>query len=178
MSSTKAAAIQARADAATEGPWHERHDDDEYFCARQGDFGWVTPGPGPEYDADTDQCRADAEFIAYARTDVPALIAAVETAQQAAADFHATLAADGFIAITQAEHAELERLRAGGEWQWGVRYDYPKANGTEWYTEDHAEFGDFNDGHEWARSTAARHAPNAAIVRRRVGPVETVQDPT
>jgi hypothetical protein len=68
-------AIALRAAAATPGPWHQPHGD--FGCARQGDFGWVTPGPGPEYDSDTEQGMADAEFVAHARTDVPALLAEV-----------------------------------------------------------------------------------------------------
>lgn len=69
-------AISARADAATEGPWHNEHD--EFGCVQQGNYGWVAPGPGPEYDVDSEQGKADAEFIAHARTDVPKLVYAVE----------------------------------------------------------------------------------------------------
>lgn len=66
-------AIEARANAATEGPWHGEHD--EFGCVQQGNYGWVAPGAGPEYDVDSDRGHADAEFIAHARTDVPDLLA-------------------------------------------------------------------------------------------------------
>lgn len=74
-------AIRARAEAATPGLWHGPHDG-EFGCVVQGDFGWVTPGLGPEYDQDTDQGQADAEFIAHARQDVPDLLAEVERLRQ------------------------------------------------------------------------------------------------
>jgi hypothetical protein len=71
------AAIRARVAAATAGPWHGEHD--EFGCVSQGDYGWVCPGPSfPAYDVDSEQGKADAEFIAHARTDVPLLLAEVE----------------------------------------------------------------------------------------------------
>lgn len=73
-------AIKARADAATEGPWHGEHD--EYGCVQQGNYGWVTPGPGPEYDVDSEQGKADAEFVAHARTDIPLLLAELAEAER------------------------------------------------------------------------------------------------
>lgn len=72
-------AIEARAEAATAGPWHGEHD--EFGCVHVGDYGWVASGPqgqSPDYDGGTgDQGKADAEFIAHAREDVPALVAEV-----------------------------------------------------------------------------------------------------
>lgn len=76
---TRLAAISVRAEAATEGPWHDAHE--EFGCVHLGDYGWVASGPrgqGPEYDVDSEQGKADAEFIAHARTDVPALVAALQ----------------------------------------------------------------------------------------------------
>lgn len=71
-------AAKARADAATNGPWHRSHG--EFGCVRYGDYGWVAAGPtgaGPDYDIDTDQGHDDAEFIAHSRTDLPAAIDAL-----------------------------------------------------------------------------------------------------
>lgn len=69
-------AIRARADAASPGPWHADHD--EFGCTVMGDFGWEAPGTF-EYGVDSEQGKADAEFVAHARTDVPDLLAEVET---------------------------------------------------------------------------------------------------
>jgi len=71
MSAEQLDAIQARADAATEGPWETvRHDLSLYVQSKhanlQANLGYVGNHPEP-----------DAEFIAHARTDVPALIALV-----------------------------------------------------------------------------------------------------
>lgn len=77
MSDLDLDSIKARCEAATEGPWHREHGD--YGCVSIGNFGWVVDGPNcPQYDEDTPQGHADAEFIAHARTDVPALVAEVE----------------------------------------------------------------------------------------------------
>jgi hypothetical protein len=73
LSSADLEAIQARADAATQGPWHGAHD--EFGCVHIGDYGWVCAGPNaPAYDVDSEQGHADAEFIAHARQDIPALL--------------------------------------------------------------------------------------------------------
>jgi hypothetical protein len=73
-------AIEARANAATPGPWHKEHTDPNplHGCVTIGDHGWVCAGPNaPAYDEDSDEGHADAEFVAHARTDVPALVALV-----------------------------------------------------------------------------------------------------
>jgi len=99
-------AIQARADAATEGPWDDEDCEGE-LSVRAGTAitQWKTLPSGTrmgtpasswkssdliaEWDLDTwdwgedpndDQRRQDAEFIAAARTDVPALVAALRAA--------------------------------------------------------------------------------------------------
>jgi len=68
--------IQKRADAATEGPWVEWHENgtpgqlEAYNCP---------PATGAfliDY-ADWEQKQKDANFIAHARTDIPALLAMV-----------------------------------------------------------------------------------------------------
>lgn len=69
-------AIEARANAATEGPWESLDRGDRLVAWRQRDdelgiaaFDYVVPEPMDNAD--------DAEFIAHARTDVPALVAEV-----------------------------------------------------------------------------------------------------
>lgn len=77
------AAIQARADAATEGPWHVDGEPDEAKYVVQ-----FTSGRGVHvgtYITDLVEADEDAEFIAHARTDVPALLTLVRE-QQAALD--------------------------------------------------------------------------------------------
>lgn len=78
------AAIQARADAATPGPWTTRADGadgfytaDDYYDIDGADdatvaYGGAFEDGGPHVGACS---RVDAEFIAHARTDVPALLA-------------------------------------------------------------------------------------------------------
>ena len=78
------AAIRARADAATEGPWEwegeageDRLQFDNSLIACRGTEDPVLCAWG--HDAyGIDVGKADAEFIAHARTDLPALLAAVE----------------------------------------------------------------------------------------------------
>lgn len=87
--SDRIAEIRSRADAATAGPWHGPHDPDIDLCARFGDYGWTAGSPdgnGPEYDVDSEQGKADAEFIAHAREDVPFLLDQLEQARTEAAD--------------------------------------------------------------------------------------------
>ena len=65
--------IKARANAATEGPWdyYRAHYASGYHTIYQkhemGDF-----------DVATEASKSDAEFIAHAREDIPALVAEVE----------------------------------------------------------------------------------------------------
>ncbi|HEV2929940.1 MAG TPA: hypothetical protein VGW74_14705, partial [Propionibacteriaceae bacterium] len=118
-------AIEARADAATPGPWHgehEQYEGRELLCVSIGDYGWVCSGErSPEYDIDSEQGKADAEFIAHARTEVPALVAEVRGLRaelermrrawwkmQAFRDKNA----DGMIAEIMRLRAELKTARA------------------------------------------------------------------
>src|SRR5699024_6168576 len=68
-------AIQARANAATDGPW-ERYGDGshEVYCAATFEDTAYEP-PDVTYGSDR---PADAEFIAHARQDIPMLVAEVE----------------------------------------------------------------------------------------------------
>ena len=75
--------IEARANAATEGPWTP----DEYTEVDPDGFYELSRVIAPDPDGD-DWCaigvvhtgilRPDADFIAHARTDVPALVAALQ----------------------------------------------------------------------------------------------------
>lgn len=82
------AAIEARANAATRGPWGvEQSPNDLYSALVVGTA--LDPG-APELAA----CltRADAEFIAAARTDVPQLVAEVRRLESALANANAVAA--------------------------------------------------------------------------------------
>ena len=79
--------IEARANAATEGPWTP----DEYTEVDPDGFYELSRVIAPDPDGD-DWCaigvvhtgilRTDADFIAHARTDVPALVAALRAVQE------------------------------------------------------------------------------------------------
>lgn len=73
--------IQARADAATDGPWAaiERALGDVYI-AELGMYGVAWDEPAEWHDSD-EASLADAEFIAHARTDVPRLVAALRAVE-------------------------------------------------------------------------------------------------
>lgn len=66
--------IEARANAATEGPW--RYEDDAVIEVRSGGDAWIcqTFSKGEE---DFINHKGNGEFIAHARTDIPALIAEI-----------------------------------------------------------------------------------------------------
>lgn len=77
--------IEARANAATEGPWEWEGKSDEMWPQGENSL-MATGGAEPEYvlmawgyDAYgiTAECDADAEFIAHSRTDVPDMAAAL-----------------------------------------------------------------------------------------------------
>lgn len=74
------AAIKARADKATAGPW-------ELSPHSIGKAGWISGEHGSYTDivitAGTDRALTNADFIAHARTDIPALIAALEASEAA-----------------------------------------------------------------------------------------------
>lgn len=79
--------IQARADQATEGPWSrfETVMADTFVVGPRG-FIREDIVSGPTYE------RENAEFIAHARTDVPALVAAVRKV----ASLHRPVSVEGF----------------------------------------------------------------------------------
>ena len=79
MSATKRlAAMRAILEAATPRPWAAvsrslDEQDDDYF------LGWEIDGPPDAYRGQFER-KADAQFIAHARADMPALLAVVEAA--------------------------------------------------------------------------------------------------
>ncbi len=114
MSDAKAldiAAIKARADKATAGPWawNSRHG--------LGAPNRLVMWPSHEYgcDLDIEGEEADLDFIAHARTDIPDLIAALEAAERER-DACAGLASQAVSDMATAQNritaleAELDRL--------------------------------------------------------------------
>jgi len=79
LSEEELAAIQARADAATKGPWTAYHrcsgctGEDDECCG----IGPEITGPPNRVNKGQFERGADASFIAHAREDVPALLAEV-----------------------------------------------------------------------------------------------------
>lgn len=73
------AAIQARADAATEGPWHV--DDEEQTVRAREYAGEIVYDRSAEHPSEWAEFKQTAEFIAHARADVPALLALVREQQ-------------------------------------------------------------------------------------------------
>ena len=82
---TRLAEIRARAEAATEGPWRASLlDGVEYEDGSSCHRGGIYPsekGAAPVLNT-TNVDRRNAEFIAHARTDLPSLLAAVETVRE------------------------------------------------------------------------------------------------
>lgn len=115
-------AIHERAEAATTGPWHGPHDESD-LCARFGDFGWTAGSPdgnGPAYDVDSEQGKADAEFIAHSRVDVPWLLDLVDGKDIALEVAGWELAAaqmerDGANVEVEKQRAAIQRVRAEHE---------------------------------------------------------------
>jgi len=103
--------IQARADAATEGPWKAEHyavDEDE------GRIRVTSPSDSDIYNTAEAVRPLDATFIAHARTDVPALIALVRD-QQAKLDRGNAALFDVLHKWRNGDHvnyADIEGIRA------------------------------------------------------------------
>lgn len=91
LTDAELAEIEARAAAATEGPWQTRwagqqfyvfglHDDETEYVA---EWTYAVRTWEPEATADRAECMtSDAEFIAAARTDVPRLVASLRSARE------------------------------------------------------------------------------------------------
>lgn len=133
------AAITARADAATAGPWAIYLDPMEDGVVYSVSSGPATEGynlNGGDFDTAEGMTETDAEFIARARADVPALVAEVRALREEREEAReeatwATLAADTQreragqmqAAIDAAPHGERcpMALAHRGEWRffWG-----------------------------------------------------------
>lgn len=97
MTEQELAAIEARANAATAGPWHWVDPETDQpleltaLCEAASlrtveKYPTISVGPLPKFIVDTQELNevADALFIANARTDVPALVAEVRRLREAA----------------------------------------------------------------------------------------------
>ncbi|MFI6251474.1 hypothetical protein [Streptomyces sp. NPDC051016] len=87
---TQLAEIEARANAATPGPWKlelDHCDCSEYGCSHPP-FA-VAFGPFTSFENTTDRHHADAEFAAHARTDVTAMAAEIRRLRATAETFRA-----------------------------------------------------------------------------------------
>jgi hypothetical protein len=106
-------AIKARAEVATPGPWEE--DGSEIYVV--GSRAWVAESCHLAEYGVTAHGDLDAEFIAHARTDVPALVAEVERLRADLAGV-GRMAREDYARAEQAEQAlvaaqaEMEQLRA------------------------------------------------------------------
>ena len=82
MNEDELAAIEARANAATEGPWEvEPHPDQPYLDKVVRHYGHLT-----DLLAQCFHTNGNAAFIAHARQDIPALIAEVRRLRQELSD--------------------------------------------------------------------------------------------
>lgn len=113
--------IRARAKAATPGPWEARHGGYSWV-ALYGDEDAIPAGESlPSFEPGGSATTADAEFIAAARTDVPALLAALEEARAEARRFR----------LANREHIDtIDELRTEVE-QYRQRVDLASSRDTE-----------------------------------------------
>jgi hypothetical protein len=101
-------AITTRVDAATKGPWTVRAADTGIRSSTP--YAWVLgPGGAPVAERHNGGTLADTEFIAHARTDVPALLAEVSRLRTELAD--AQMAAAAEADLVDEKTAELAALR-------------------------------------------------------------------
>lgn len=101
-------AIEARANAATPGPWYQGRDDRRYEDSGHA-FTHEDMNHSDSYDVFPDAANPeDAEFVAHARTDVPALVATLRRLDAALTE----LAHHGDL--TPAGKRKLEQI-IGGE---------------------------------------------------------------
>lgn len=121
MSELDLAAIRERAESATPGPWVAIPNVRPAVVSDDGDGYWTDV-------ADAFEEEADAEFVAHAREDVPALLAEVDRLRDAAEDREATDCCGQEARAVKAE-AALDRVREihqdAGESQgyFGGRYE-------------------------------------------------------
>ncbi|WP_060210221.1 hypothetical protein [Sporosarcina koreensis] len=104
-------AIRERAEAATEGPW------------KNFDGGYIVGGSEiavGEVVAEAER-DADAEFIAHAREDIPALLAEVERMQKIINEWEQSTQQQ-LLEETQRIRKELDRKRRERDFDWDIGY--------------------------------------------------------
>jgi hypothetical protein len=146
-------AIRARAEAATDGPWSAYGTViAAYFEPNCGGCSGIVspahePSCGIEQIAQAD--AADAEFIAHARTDVPALLDALDAAEAEIErlratcgldrdDKHPCIRVEAYLRLKaerDAARAEVAALRGrieamADEWSWATSEGFEDADGT------------------------------------------------
>ena len=89
--------IRARCDKATEGPWKTHLVDDTSIVTEDGTDVCTTCDSSQAeredgYNVEYERMEADADFIAHARTDIPALLAEVTRLTAVEAELRAELA--------------------------------------------------------------------------------------
>lgn len=106
--------VEARANAATGGPWFPVGPDDEYV--RSGDV--VGAGEPGARDIICERAGNDSVFIAHARTDVPALVAALRAvlAEHPAVPVYSMADSCGDDTDAHADAHHIEGGVEGGEW--------------------------------------------------------------
>lgn len=132
MTDAELKAIQERADKATRGPWLS-HD------TLQGEWGVSLPNDGTvsvwglyfgDMETNTGQDIANADFVAHARNDIPALLDALEAAQRECAAQYVKGWNDG---EADAERLRVERddaLAALRELTAVLRVNWPESTAT------------------------------------------------
>lgn len=108
------AAIEERCAKATPGPWEWRGKSGTLHTLRdrgEYQYGKTVLAPIYEYDSGVDVkvSEADADFIAYARTDVETLVAEIRRLREFAAEVDKALA-DGVASDVLEKHAASECL--------------------------------------------------------------------
>lgn len=140
MDEKRLAEIEARANAATPGPWEPEHrgvvGNDVFIVEDCVTAGW-------------DAYRANQAFIATARTDVPDLVAEVRRLTAALA----TVTAEHAAALDAARREGAEGMRAAAVAMIGRRI-------TAW-DDDADECGDEDAATRWEEATAIRDAIRA-----------------
>lgn len=147
-------AIKARAEKATPGPW----DTFGYDETPLRFYTWRVRGPD-HFNLALDLSKGDAEFIAVTRTDVPALVTAVERLQVEKGSLIARIKdQQAALARLDAENAQLRALVEQVEWAGGPRFticpwcggknpsDYLQTR-PEWWNDQ--QFGEFEPYHPW-----------------------------
>ncbi len=128
MSELNLDAIEARANAATEGPW--------VMVTQGGIESEHYRGPGEDASSVAQtRTQGDWEFIAHARTDVPALVARVRELEAAVERVRAIEVADR---VDHSQHVGAGGEPCGVSVSWKSRMGRDLANALEGATDDMA----------------------------------------